>query len=53
MLVSKYMDTPVDLIVIPRSYSSFRVSVALAFPAASAEIIPALAIRESVRVLFP
>jgi len=38
---SKYMDTPVDLIVMPRSASSARLSVKRAVPAFSAEIMPA------------
>jgi len=46
-------EIPVDLIVIPRSCSSFLVSVALASPAADSAIIPALATRESVKVLLP
>jgi len=53
MLVSKYMETPVDLMVIPLSCSSFLVSVILASPAAEVAIIPALATRESVKVLLP
>jgi len=51
--LSKKRDTPVDLMVIPLSCSSFLVSVVLASPAASPAIIPALAMRESVRVLLP
>jgi hypothetical protein len=35
------MDTPVDLIVMPRSASSARLSVKRAVPAFSAEIMPA------------
>ena len=42
-----------DLMVMPRSCSSARVSVALASPALAVEMIPALASRESVRVDFP
>lgn len=43
----------VDLIVIPRSCSSLLVSIIFAFPARSADIMPALAIMESVSVDFP
>ena len=42
-----------DLIVIPLSFSSSLVSVALALPAALEAIIPALHNKESVRVDFP
>lgn len=47
------MDTPVDLMVIPLSFSSSLVSVYLASPATLEAIIPALAIKESVKVDFP
>mmetsp|Transcript_101901 Transcript_101901/g.124703 ORF Transcript_101901/g.124703 Transcript_101901/m.124703 type:complete len:201 (-) Transcript_101901:23-625(-) len=50
---SKYRDTPVLLMVTPRSCSSARVSVKRASPAALALMIPALQIRESVRVDLP
>mmetsp|Transcript_23123 Transcript_23123/g.49247 ORF Transcript_23123/g.49247 Transcript_23123/m.49247 type:complete len:203 (+) Transcript_23123:718-1326(+) len=50
---SKYKDTPVLLMVTPRSCSSARVSVKRASPAALAEMMPALQIRESVSVDFP
>lgn len=42
-----------DLMVIPRSCSSARVSVARASPALPDEMIPALARRESVKVDLP
>ena len=42
-----------DLIVIPRSCSSFRESVYLVSPALLSAIIPAFAIKESVKVDFP
>mmetsp|Transcript_4131 Transcript_4131/g.15992 ORF Transcript_4131/g.15992 Transcript_4131/m.15992 type:complete len:217 (-) Transcript_4131:62-712(-) len=50
---SKNMDTPVDLMVTPRSCSSARVSVKRASPAALAEMIPALDTSESVSVDLP
>mmetsp|Transcript_93931 Transcript_93931/g.303401 ORF Transcript_93931/g.303401 Transcript_93931/m.303401 type:complete len:203 (+) Transcript_93931:2076-2684(+) len=50
---SKYRDTPVLLIVTPRSCSSARVSVKRASPACFAEMMPALQMRESVRVDLP
>jgi len=50
---SKYNDTPVDLMVIPLSYSSFLVSIVLLSPAYVWEIIPAQANNESVKVDFP
>lgn len=53
MSYSKYKDTPVDLMVIPLSASSFLVSIALLSPACYWEIIPAADKRESVRVDFP
>lgn len=47
------MDTPVDLIVIPLSFSSSLVSVYLISPAFLEAMIPALAIKESVKVDLP
>lgn len=47
------MEIAVDLIVIPRSCSSFRVSVRRDSPARPPAMIPALARRESVRLDFP
>lgn len=44
---------PVDLIVIPRSASSARVSVRRVSPALAMAMIPQAATRESVRVDFP
>merc|ERR1719428_2636688 len=49
----KKSDTPVDLIVTPRSCSSARVSVKRASPAAFAEMIPAFEIRQSDKVDLP
>ena len=49
----KNIDNPVDLIVIPRSASSLRVSVYRASPARAFAMIPALDTRESVSVVFP
>ena len=43
----------VDLMVIPLSCSSLRVSIAHLSPACSAEMTPALDKRESVRVVLP
>ena len=48
-----YKEMAVDLIVMHRSCSSFRVSVKRASPALAAEMIPARWTRESVRVDFP
>lgn len=42
-----------DLMVIPLSFSSYLVSVYLVSPAFLEAIIPALAIKESVKVDFP
>ncbi len=47
------MEMAVDLMVIPRSFSSSRVSVNRTSPAFALAIIPALETRESVRVDFP
>ena len=53
MSTSKYMEIAVDLIVIPRSFSSSRVSVKRISPAFAVAIIPALETKESVNVDFP
>lgn len=53
LLTSKYMEIPVDLIVIPRSFSSSLVSVKRMSPAFAEAMIPAFETRESVRVDFP
>ena len=50
---SKYMERAVDLIVIPRSFSSGLVSVHFVVPAFAMTIIPALETSESVRLDFP
>ncbi len=50
---SKYMEMAVDLMVIPRSFSSSRVSVKRTSPAFALAMIPAFETRESVRVDFP
>lgn len=50
---SKYIEMAVDLMVIPRSCSSARVSIERASPALPVEMIPALARSESVRVDLP
>lgn len=50
---SKNMEIAVDLMVIPRSCSSARVSVARASPARELAMIPALDNRESVKVDLP
>ncbi len=50
---SKYMEIAVDLMVIPRSFSSSRVSVKRTSPALAAAMIPAFETNESVRVDFP
>jgi hypothetical protein len=47
------MEIAVDLMVIPRSCSSERVSIARVSPALAEAMIPALESRESVRVDFP
>jgi len=47
------MDTPVDLMVMPRSASSARLSVKRAEPAAAAEMMPAFCTKESVSVDLP
>lgn len=47
------MEIAVDLMVIPRSFSSCRVSVNLISPAFWVAMIPALETKESVRVDFP
>ena len=49
----EYKEMAVDLMVIHRSCSSFRVSVNRCSPAFAAEMIPARWTRESVRVDFP
>ena len=51
--ISKYMEMAVDLIVIPRSFSSSRVTVNRISPAFAPAIIPALDTKESVRVDLP
>ena len=48
-----YREMAVDLMVIHRSCSSFRVSVKRASPALAAEMMPARWTRESVKVDFP
>lgn len=50
---SKYIEIAVDLIVIPRSFSSCRVSVNRTSPAFADAIMPALETKESVNVDFP
>lgn len=50
---SKYMEMAVDLMVIPRSFSSSRVSVNRMSPALADAMIPAFETRESVKVDFP
>ena len=50
---SKYIEIPVDLIVIPRSFSSSLVSVNRISPAFADAMIPALETRESVNVDLP
>ena len=50
---SKYMEIAVDLMVIPRSFSSSLVSVNRISPAFAEAIIPAFETRESVSVDFP
>jgi hypothetical protein len=50
---SKYMEIPVDLMVIPRSCSSARVSVKRASPALFEAIMPAFCTKESVNVDLP
>ena len=47
------MDTPVDLMVMPRSASSARLSVKRAVPAACALMMPAFCTSESVSVDLP
>ena len=49
----KKSEMPVDLMVMQRSCSSWRVSVRRVSPAAEAAMIPAAATRESVRVDLP
>mmetsp|Transcript_19713 Transcript_19713/g.68342 ORF Transcript_19713/g.68342 Transcript_19713/m.68342 type:complete len:238 (-) Transcript_19713:45-758(-) len=53
ILYSKNMEMPVDLIVMPRSASSARVSVYRVSPACFCAMMPALATRESVSVDLP
>jgi hypothetical protein len=48
-----HMDTPVDLMVMPRSASSARLSVKRAVPAACALMMPAFCTSESVSVDLP
>ncbi len=50
---SLYREIPVDLMVMPRSASSARVSVKRWSPAEAMEMIPAAATSESVRVDLP
>ena len=50
---SKYIEMAVDLMVIPRSFSSSRVSVNRISPAFAPAMIPAFETSESVRVDFP
>lgn len=50
---SKYIEIAVDLIVIPRSFSSSLVSVNRMSPAFAEAMIPAFDTRESVRVDLP
>ena len=52
-LTRKYMEIAVDLIVIPRAFSSSLVSVNRVSPALDEAIIPAFETRESVKVDFP
>src|SRR6266850_4005611 len=51
--ISKYIDMAVDLMVIPRSFSSSLVSVYRTSPALAEAMIPAFETSESVRVDFP
>jgi len=51
--ISKYIEMAVDLMVIPRSFSSSLVSVNRISPAFAEAIIPAFETRESVNVDFP
>lgn len=51
--ISKYIEMAVDLMVIPRSFSSSLVSVKRMSPAFAEAMIPAFETRESVRVDFP
>lgn len=53
MLTWKYIEIAVDLIVIPRSFSSFLEWVDGTRPAVSEEMNPAFATSESVKVDFP
>ena len=53
LLTSKYIEMAVDLIVIPRSFSSSLVSVNRMSPAFAEAMIPAFETNESVRVDFP
>ena len=53
MLTSKYMEMAVDLMVMPRSFSSSRVSVKRISPAFDDAMIPAFETSESVNVDFP
>ena len=50
--ISKYIDMAVDLMVIPRSFSSSLVSVYRTSPALAFAMIPAFETSESVRVDF-
>lgn len=50
---SKYIEIAVDLIVMPRSFSSGLVSVSIASPAFDDAIMPAFETRQSVSVVFP
>ena len=49
----KYIEIAVDLIVIPRSFSSGLVSVNRTSPVLAEAMIPAFETRESVKVDFP
>jgi len=53
LLTWKYIEIAVDLIVIPRSFSSGLVSVNRTSPAFAEAMIPAFETRESVKVDFP
>ena len=53
MSTSKYMEIAVDLMVMPRSFSSGLVCVNGISPAFDEAIIPAFETNESVRVDFP
>lgn len=53
LLTSKYIDMAVDLMVMPLSFSSSRVSVTRETPTFDADMKPAFKTSESVSVDFP